>query len=170
MAAATLLTDAFNAAKAYWLANALGTRAGLIADLVAKIGVTQSKAASWVDAITTEVFQLGVSDDTTYATFKARLLSIGATRAGNAVNCAFDNLRKGALVQDSRNEAVAMIDQLMAEVGAELSRLLSAKASVEAQPSSVVRDSLLVAIATHQLKLERKIASYLVSRERALVS
>ena len=168
MAAATLLTDAFTQAVVYWRANAGGTRAGLIAHLQSTVSLTSVVAAKWVDAMILEAFNLAIIDDATYPSFKARLLEVGPTRALNGARCVFDNLREGVLILDAMAEEAAKQDTLIAGVDAELASLLTTTLAVTAQPPSAERDLLLSALSSYQSKLERRRASYVMVRDRAL--
>jgi hypothetical protein len=167
MSASTLLTDAFAAARAYWAANNVGTRAGLIAHLVATVGVTTTKATAWVDAITKEVFDIGVSDGTAYADFKTRVQAIGVARANRALKNAFAGLSDGQLLQDAKDQAVAFIDTRIAAANADIAVFTTLRADVAAEPPSADRDNSLVAIDSYLGVLARKVDALLRDRDRA---
>lgn len=163
----SLLTDAFKEMRAYWLANGGGTRAGLIADLVAVLGVTQQKAANWVDAVTQDAFDLGFTDDNTYATFKARLLAIGVQRGNRMTMVIFGDLTGGPLVSDAKDQVVANIDAEIASVNADVALAGAALAELRALPASATRDFDIVSVNAYTLQLQRRLS--VLSSDRAAV-
>ena len=144
--ATTLLTDAFSQAILYWRVNAGGTRAGLIAHLQSSVGISAGTAARWVDAITAECFNIAMTDDTTYAAFKARIIAVGVTRAQAGVTCAFERLREGTLVLDARDEKLVQVDEIIAELNTKITTTTATIAAVTATPASENRSTELIAL------------------------
>ena len=168
MSAATLLTDAFTEAVAYWRANGGGTRAGLIADLQATLGITQATAAKWVDAMTQAAFDIAMTDGITYADFKARLIAVGPARALEGAKCVFEHLRSTILLQDATNEEVAKLDEALAAIDADIAAANAAVAAVTAQPVSDARTLSLVALNDYLGKLQRRRTARVLERNRLL--
>jgi len=163
---ATLLTDAFNQAIIYWRANNVGTRAGLIAHLQATVGISAGTAGNWVDAIIREMYDLGISDDVTYAAFKTRMQAVGFTRGQAGATCAFEHLRKGNLVLDERDEKVAMIDEVIAGLDAQIASTNTTIASVTATAPGEVRTTSLAALALYLVRLNKMRDQRLEERAR----
>lgn len=168
MAAATLLTDAFTEAIAYWRANNGGTRAGLIADLQAVLGITQATAAKWVDAMTQQAYDQAMTDTPDYPGFKTRLLAVGPARALAGAQCVFESLRSTLLLQDATNEELAKIDLVLAAIDADIIACDTAIAAVTAEPASTARDLSLLALSDYRLKLQRRRTARELDRNRLL--
>lgn len=170
MAAATLLTDAFNAAVVYWIANAGGTRAGLIAALVGAVGVSQSKATTWVDAITQGSVDVGFTDDPAYSAFKARLVAINQARGIRMTACIFEYLTGDLLLQDAKDEIVAGFNEKIAVVDADIAIFTALRVSVAAEAPGADRDNSLIAIDNYLGVLARRRNAYVRDRDRALAA
>lgn len=163
---ATLLDSAFAEAIAYWTANNGGTRAGLIADLVAVIAVTNAVAANWVDAITEEVFNLGMSADITYAAFKTWLQSVGGVRAKAGVTCAFNNLKDGTLINDARKQIIAKLNDAIVITDDRISEVTVSIAQITAQVPSTTRTVILKALNLLLSKLNQQRSAQMTERDR----
>lgn len=163
---ATLLTDAFSEAVAYWRANNGGTRAGLITDLVNTLGVSVATATKWVDAMTQQCYDQAMTDGPDYASFKSRLLAVGATRAFAGVSCAFAELRKGALIEDSRTETIAKFDERIAAVDVKIADTSSAISTIGAQAPSTERTTALKALSLYAVRLQAQRNILVVERDK----
>jgi hypothetical protein len=163
---ATLLDSAFAEAIAYWRANNGGTRAGLIANLVAVIEVTNGVAANWVDAFTAEIFNLGMSADTTYAAFKTWLLSVGAVRGEAGVRCAFDNLKEGSLINDARNQLIGKLNDGIAVIDTKITNTLTSVTEVKLQAPSVTKTTVLKALELYENRLQSQRSGLVTERDR----
>lgn len=163
---ATLLDDAFAQAIVYWKANNGGTRAGLIADLVAVIGITNGVAANWVDAFTAEVFNLGMSDATTYASFKTWLQTVGVVRAEAGVRCAFENLKAGTLINDARGQLIARLNDEIAITDTRISQVSTSISEITAQTPSTSRTVALRALNLYLVRLQKQREAQVIERDR----
>jgi len=151
----TLLTNAFNQSLIYWRNNNVGTRAGLSAHLQSTVGISAGTAVTWIDAITREVFNLGISDDTTYAAFKTRMQAVGFTRGQAGVTCAFDHLRKTTLALDERDELVAKVDDIIAELNTQIDSTNTSITTVTAAAPGEVRTTSLTALNLYLVRLTK---------------
>ena len=163
---ATLLDDAFAEAINYWTVNNGGTRAGLIADLVAVIGITNVVAANWTDAFTAEIFNLGMSSDITYAAFKTWLQSVGRVRAEAGIKCAFENLKTGTLINDSRKQLIARLNIGIAITDTRISEVTTSISEISALAPSTSKTVILKSLNLYLIKLQKQREAQLVERDR----
>jgi len=165
VAAATLLTDAFSEAVSYWRESGGGTRAGLIQRLQNRLAVTQETAGRWVDAMMQEAYDLAIIDEATYPSFKARLLQVGPVRALNGAQCIFEQLRRGALSLDARDEKVAQYDVLITELQTRLAAVNAALGEVAAFPGGVFKTEATEALNARVVRVVEKIAYQQAQRD-----
>jgi len=166
MSAATLLEDGFEEALIYWQANNMGTRAGLIAHLMAQLGISQNLAIKWVDAVTQEAFDTAISDDITYGTFKARMIAVSNARAKHAADTIFNNLKLGLLIQDATDQLIAKHDETIAALDVQISNTSAAITDLENDTPSNTRDTSLIALNRYLSRLQKQREGSVVERNR----
>jgi len=166
MSAATLLEDGFKEAVIYWEANNMGTRAGLIAQLMSTLNISQNLTIKWVDAITQESFDTAISDDNTYGTFKTRFLAISRARAKHAADTIFNNLKLGLLVQDATDQLIAKIDEFIVALDVKITNTNASISDLENDTPSTTRDTSLVALKLYRTRLTGQREAKIIERDR----
>jgi len=166
MSAATLLEDGFKEALIYWQANNMGTRAGLIAHLMAQLGISQNLAIKWVDAVTQEAFDTAISDDITYGTFKARMIAVSNARAKHAADTIFNNLKLGLLVQDATDQLIGKHDEAITALNIKIIDTSNSIIDLENDTPNTTVNTSLVALKLYLIRLQGLVASRTIERNK----